>query len=256
MPPSHPSSSPRLALGFESLPSFESLAHQDGTMVRCHRRDQPQFLLIGSSVCSVLALCFGIARLGLAFHRKYQYLQLLGGLVGSLRKSSIPDTDAMSGTCHTVRSIPTLSYAIRFRAGKLLIAPQSIGIDQICYVIGILFAKLAVLILLFRIFGIDSRLRWVCFVLGPIIFLWSFISAVITIFRCRPIIAGWSLQYNWAHPHGSKCLDRIKLVTVFGWYNIISDFILILLPMPILWGMHLSWRKKIGVAVVFATGGV
>ena len=162
----------------------------------------------------------------------------------------------MSGTCHIVRSIPTISYAIRFRARKSLIAPQSIGIDHICYIIGILFAKLAVLILLFRIFGIDSRLRWVCFVLGPIIFLWSFISAVMSIFRCRPIIAGWSLQYNWAHPHGSKCLDRIKLVTVFGWYNIISDFILILLPMPILWGMHLSWRKKIGVAVVFATGGV
>jgi len=112
------------------------------------------------------------------------------------------------------------------------------------------------IILLFRIFSIDSGFRWVRLVLGPIIFLWSFISSFISIFRCRPFIAGWSLQYVLAHPHGYRCLDRVKLATVFGWYNIISDFILILLPMPILWGTHLSWQKKFGVAFVFATGGL
>ncbi|KAL8823655.1 MAG: hypothetical protein Q9191_005661 [Dirinaria sp. TL-2023a] len=49
---------------------------------------------------------------------------------------------------------------------------------------------------------------------------------------------------------------EILLTAVFGWYNIITDFILFLLPMPMLWKMHLSWRKKGGLAFVFATGGL
>jgi len=192
----------------------------------------------------------------MAFHRKRQCLQLLGGLVGSQMKSSISDTDAMPGTCHLVVTMACTPYVIRVRMRKSLIALQSIGIDQIFYLMGIAFAKLAVLILLFRIFKIDSGFRWVCLVLAPIIFLWSFISCFIRIFQCQPFISAWSLRYVFAHSNGFRCLDRVMLVSVFGCYNISSDFILILLPMPILWGMHLSWQKKLGMAFIFATGGV
>ena len=121
---------------------------------------------------------------------------------------------------------------------------------------GIAFAKLAVLILLYRIFSINRVFRWTCIILGPIIFCWAFITVLISIIRCRPFIAAWDSAYQFAHPHGYKCVNRILLTTVFGWYNIISDFILLLLPMPMLWTMHLSWQKKLGLALVFATGGL
>ena len=117
-------------------------------------------------------------------------------------------------------------------------------------------AKLAVLILLYRIFGVDRRFRWVCLALGPIIFLWSLITAIMQIFRCRPFKATWSAVYTLEHPDGYKCLDRILLTTVYGWFNIFSDFMLLFMPLPMLWKLHLTWQKKLGLFFVFATGGL
>lgn len=124
------------------------------------------------------------------------------------------------------------------------------------YFMGIAFAKLAVLILQYRIFSINRIYRWTCIALGPIIFCWAFISVFVSIFRCRPFVAAWDVEWLFAHPGGFKCLDRILITTVFGWFNIISDLVLLLLPMPMLWTLHLSWQKRLGLALVFATGGL
>ncbi|KAG6999485.1 hypothetical protein G7Y79_00034g069080 [Physcia stellaris] len=173
-------------------------------------------------VCSVLALGFGIIRLGLAFH-------LVD--VGYGRHL----WDVLPSNYNTLQT--------------------SLGSDVIVYIVGIAFAKLAVLILLHRIFGIDKRFRWACYLLGPIIFLWSFITAMTQIFRCRPVKAAWNAEYTLEHPDGYKCLDRILISVTYGWFNIFSDFILLLLPLPMLWKLHLPWQKKLGLLGVFITGG-
>ncbi|KAL8777881.1 MAG: hypothetical protein Q9213_007673 [Squamulea squamosa] len=41
---------------------------------------------------------------------------------------------------------------------------------------------------------------------------------------------------------------------VYGFCNIVTDFALIIMPIPLLWKMHMNFQKKIGVAAVFATG--
>lgn len=76
------------------------------------------------------------------------------------------------------------------------------------------------------------------------------------ILRCRPIKAAWNAQYTLEYPDGYRCLDRVLISVVYGWFNIFSDFILLLLPLPMLWNLHLTWQKKLGLLGVFTTGGL
>ena len=42
----------------------------------------------------------------------------------------------------------------------------------------------------------------------------------------------------------------------FGVCNIFADFMLLIMPMPLLWTLYMSEAKNIGVSVVFANGAV
>ena len=51
-----------------------------------------------------------------------------------------------------------------------------------------------------------------------------------------------------------KCARNDYLNTWPGLFNILSDFYLLILPLPAVWGLQLPTRKKIGVCAMFLTG--
>lgn len=115
-----------------------------------------------------------------------------------------------------------------------------------------MFAKLAILLFIHRIFGVVSKPFSYCsWALGLLIFLYSTICGLMAIFGCHPLSASWSLAKLQA-----KCIDGSEILLVFGYFNVFSDFLLLALPMPMLWAMQMRWRRKIGVGIVFATGAV
>ena len=68
-----------------------------------------------------------------------------------------------------------------------------------------------------------------------------------TIFVCSPISAYWNPD-----GHDGRCLNY----NVFGTWkplpNIITDIVMLILPMPILWRTNISRPKKIGLIATFA----
>lgn len=52
----------------------------------------------------------------------------------------------------------------------------------------------------------------------------------------------------------SRCHSAIVMTYVQGIFNIVSDFYILLLPMPVVWKLQLTLQKKIGVSVIFMTG--
>jgi hypothetical protein len=52
-----------------------------------------------------------------------------------------------------------------------------------------------------------------------------------------------------------SCSSKIYLTTdVQAVFNVVSDFYLLLLPIPVVWKLPLPTKKKIGVCGIFATG--
>ena len=132
---------------------------------------------------------------------------------------------------------------------------QLIVADGLLYVVSVTFAKLAILIFMYRIFRIVPKFRYTAWAIGVIMSLWAFISVLLVIFSCRPVVAAF--DYNVRMLPTTVCpISAPKVEIVFGFCNIFVDFMLLIMPMPLLWTLHMNRAKKIGVSVVFANGAV
>ena len=78
------------------------------------------------------------------------------------------------------------------------------------------------------------------------------IATFILIFRCNPIAANW----DFAVAATAKCLDPGKLYFSVGVVNVISDLMILLLPVKMLWGLRLPRKQMLQVSVVFGLGSL
>ncbi len=66
---------------------------------------------------------------------------------------------------------------------------------------------------------------------------------------CIPHRRIWDLTI----PHG-KCIDVRLIYLPVAAINLFADIIILLLPQRTIWTLHMTIKKKIGVALVFAIG--
>lgn len=77
-----------------------------------------------------------------------------------------------------------------------------------------------------------------------------YISTWITIiFQCIPQEKIWNPEYKGGH-----CTNYEVSALVTGIVNVISDFLILLLPLVAIWRLRMAPKRKIGVLAVFATG--
>lgn len=128
--------------------------------------------------------------------------------------------------------------------GKYLVA------ISILYFGSVNVPKIAILALYHRLFP-NTRIRVVIWiVLGTLICLT--ITTVITgLASCRPFSANW----NPSLP-GSSCIDKEAFFRYGSIPNILTDIVMLILPMRVVWNLHTSTRLKIGLVVTFATGSL
>ena len=132
---------------------------------------------------------------------------------------------------------------------------QYVQVFQTTYVISVLYPlascipKLSLCTLYLRVFDISPWGRRVTY--GTIAFL--VINAIAwlvpTVIVCRPISAYWSI-----HGNRGKCLDADIFGTWISLPNIVTDLVMLVLPIPILWRTQMNVPKKLGLILTFATG--
>lgn len=112
--------------------------------------------------------------------------------------------------------------------------------------------KSAILLAWIRLFiprGSRSTLFWVIHVV-----LWTnvvFYEVIIPVknFSCRPRAMIWDLTVS------GTCINTKLLDIASAVVTLISDLVLLLVPQKVIWGLHLSNKKKIGVSIVFSLPG-
>ena len=65
---------------------------------------------------------------------------------------------------------------------------------------------------------------------------------------CRP------LEYNWNRTIEGHCYNQSEAFEAVGIVNLLTDFFIFVLPMPVLWGLQLPVGKKIGLTATFGIG--
>ena len=112
-------------------------------------------------------------------------------------------------------------------------------------------AKSALLFQLMRIFAPARRgsIYWTIHVL-----VWAnlmfYVSAFITIlFQCIPQDKIWNPEREGGH-----CINYYVATIATGSVNVVSDILILLLPMFVIWRLRMGSNQKLGVSAVFATG--
>lgn len=116
-----------------------------------------------------------------------------------------------------------------------------------------LFVKLSFFILFLEIFNIKPLLRWLIYA-GACVTTVFYVTTTIVLFALSTPPPGVSLAQKFAsflEPGRSGFLDTVLAV---GYFNLFTDFYILLLPISGVLRLQLPKRRKIGVILVFMTG--
>lgn len=120
---------------------------------------------------------------------------------------------------------------------------------ELIYATSISTIKLSVLIFYLRVF-VNKTMRMAT--KGVIIFvcLWSVGNILQVFLICRPFAA----IYTVALMPTAQCGDQVGSFIAIGAFNIITDVLILTLPIPTVWTLKTSKGKKIALTAVFLVG--
>jgi hypothetical protein len=110
--------------------------------------------------------------------------------------------------------------------------------------------RVSILCLYLRIFsqGLLRRITHVATVVN-LLYGTAFITA--SIFQCIPVHAAWT---RWDGTVPAKCINANAVGWTSAAINIILDVVTVIIPLPELTRLVMSWEQKIHILVMFSLG--
>ncbi|KAF2756048.1 hypothetical protein EJ05DRAFT_502515 [Pseudovirgaria hyperparasitica] len=117
------------------------------------------------------------------------------------------------------------------------------------------FIKFSILFFYHRVFSF--RIAWfklACYACGVYAVSWTLAAFFAAGFQCSPVSFLWtSVQLN--PPANGKChLQNGRAALAFAALNSLLDILIFILPMAMLWNLHMKRARKLSLIAVFATG--
>lgn len=128
--------------------------------------------------------------------------------------------------------------------------PQWLYVGAVVYLPAAYFTKVTLLLIIARIFTVRE-----CVARSIYIFIAALLVAYLPMqisktFICSPIKAFWDSSV-----HGS-CINQRKVFIADTTVGMVTDFIILILPIPLIWSLHAPLRKKIKIAALLGAGGI
>ncbi|KAJ6043681.1 uncharacterized protein N7446_001877 [Penicillium canescens] len=121
---------------------------------------------------------------------------------------------------------------------------------EILYTLSLCLTKYSILLFFWRIFS-SSSMRIPIYILASVITAWGLGVILTTVFQCVPI------QGLWDYSIKSHCgVDINSFFIGNAVPNIITDFALLILPLPYVWRIQRNTVAKIALTCAFAMGGL
>ncbi|KAI5467809.1 hypothetical protein BGZ63DRAFT_449893 [Mariannaea sp. PMI_226] len=130
-------------------------------------------------------------------------------------------------------------------------------ITEICYTVSIRVTVLSTLVFYWRSFGVWRSMRYPIIILSGIVCAWDIAVLLLTLVQCTPTRATWERfnPYNPLPPSKYQCpVDAKQFFYGNSISTITTDIVLILLPIPYIWKLHLPTGGKIALSAILLTG--
>ncbi|KAK5651679.1 hypothetical protein OQA88_11745 [Cercophora sp. LCS_1] len=127
---------------------------------------------------------------------------------------------------------------------------QLMFVAHVFYAAGTAFTKLSIITSYLRIFPHDL-LRRVLYVTG-VVCVGIGISAIFaTIFQCKPVEAAWDFTIE-----ESTCFPFVNFLYANAAVSIVTDFVLVVAPLPCFWSLRLPLRQRLAICALFGVSSV
>lgn len=111
------------------------------------------------------------------------------------------------------------------------------------------FLKLSILSLYGSIFTQSKTFHRCLWVVTVFIIGWTLTASQGAFLQCVPIEKAYKSSVD------GYCIHLGRLSLVVGICNVVTDFIIIALPLPLVLKLHTSAQKKLVISATFAAGG-
>ena len=113
--------------------------------------------------------------------------------------------------------------------------------------------KLSFLIYFLHIFGPKPVLRWNIFI-GAFITIAFYVAATIALFILSTPRPGVTFAEQFTSFLSRKTSPVLNTTFAVGYFNILSDLYILILPISGVMGLNLKPKRKFGVVLIFLTG--
>ncbi|GAA90674.1 integral membrane protein [Aspergillus luchuensis IFO 4308] len=127
---------------------------------------------------------------------------------------------------------------------------------KFCYIATVLycpmalFVKIALLSILIRIFSpYRSKIYFIYGLLGCLC-IYYIVAEVVKIRMCDPVPGYWTLDPK------ARCLNQRAALIADSVISVVTDFIILILPLPLTWSLQMSRSKKLRVIGMLSAGGL
>jgi hypothetical protein len=118
---------------------------------------------------------------------------------------------------------------------------------QVLWVLSLTFSKLSILSLYMRVFALPSVKR-VAIGCMAVIVMWAIATILAGFLICQPFAMNWD---QTLHGH---CGNQVASFQGTGVINLLTDVVVLLLPMPFLSRLNLALYKRLVLIAVFSVG--
>ena len=132
----------------------------------------------------------------------------------------------------------------------LLKEGQAYFASEIIWTFSIPLIKISILMLYIRIFGRLRYFRIIALCLGTFTICWFITVVLVITFQCNPVMFAWDKSID------GTCINAWLFFVIGSTLNTITDFAILILPLPAVWHLTLGKFQRISLIGIFMLGSL
>lgn len=133
---------------------------------------------------------------------------------------------------------------------KIILWGKTLLIFELFYPPACTLPRLSILAMYMRIF-ITKGYRIAVYLLASTMVTFYVTTIFLSFLKCRPLAYSWDKSIPGGH-----CMNINEVYRWINLPNILTDVAILVLPLPVIWGLHASKDQKVGLTVTFLTGSM
>jgi hypothetical protein len=130
---------------------------------------------------------------------------------------------------------------------QIVLMAKYLVVAEILYIFNLVWSKIAILLMYYRIFHFPY-FKKMAYGIGGFVVAWCITCTFLFIFICVPV------EKLWYPDLPGHCIDQVGTWIANAASTILTDVVILLLPIPQVWKLQLRKPEKIGVTIAFCLG--